>query len=360
MNVTELYGLAEWYKTKYPELYKRYYDLQTTLTHNANNPNQQPVEGGLNDLINFLREMNLGELSLQQLTLLSDLKVENLIGPTGAHDIAQTVKTASYDPASTASKLQAAVNAISLANERLSAFSTAVSNLGIAQSSYENEEGQFIVRVGFKNKAEIENIVNWKESSEEWFHIIRGLALVAGEAPENTKIVGVANGSIILVLATTCAMTSLLARIAKHISSAGKEVISLGSELESLRQKRFITKTMENEFAKLQKKAREEGLKAINDEIAALIPKETQGDVKTALEKSISSLLKFGEAGGELDFVVPPTENDAEISAEDDVGTITQNEIEKLREIVHQYQEAREAIKLLTHSKRGEGGALDL
>ncbi len=353
MNVTELYGLAEWYKAKYSELYKRYYDLQTTLSHNANNPNQQPVEGNLNDLVNFLREMNLGELSLQQLTLLSDLKVENLIGPTGAHDIAQTVKTASYDPASTASKLQAAVNAINLAHERLSAFSSAISNLGIAPSSFENEEGQFIVRVGFKNKAEIENIVDWRESSEEWFHIIRGLALVAGEAPENTKVVGVANGSIILVLATTCAMTALLARIAKHVSSTGKEVIALQSELESLRQKRITTRIMENEFVKLQKKAREEGLKAINDEIAALIPKETQGDAKAALEKSIGSLLKFGEEGGDLDFVVPPAENDAEISASDDVGTTMQNEIEKLREIVHEYQEARETIKLLTHSKRG-------
>lgn len=353
MNVTELYGLAEWYKTHFSELHKRYSALQATLSHNANQPNQQPVEAVLTELLTFLKEMNLGELSLQQLSLLSDLKVENLIGPTGAQNISQIVKTASYDPASTASKFQAAVNAINEAQTRLSAYSLAVTNLGVESSSLEYESGQFIVRVGFKNDAAIENIVSWKESSEEWYLIIRGLALVANEAPENTKIIGVANGSIIIILAATCAVTALLARIAKHITSTSRDIIAVQSELENLRQKKFATKTVEAEFVKLQKKSREEGLQAINDEIATLIPAGAQGDVKLALEKSIEKLLKFGEQGGDLDFVVPPVEKNANALVPDEAESATQQEIEKLRQIVYDYQEVRETIKLLTHSEKG-------
>lgn len=355
MNVTELYGLAEWYKTHFSELNKRYSALQATLSHNATQPNQQPVEIVLTELLAFLKEMNLGELSLQQLSLLSDLKVENLIGPTGAQNISQIVKTASYDPASTANKFQAAVNAIGEAQVRLSAYSSAVTNLGLESSSLEYESGQFIVRVGFKNDAAIENIVSWKESSEEWYLIIRGLAMVANEAPENTKIVGVANGSIILILAATCAVTALLARIAKHITSTSRDIIAVQSELENLRQKKFATKLVEKEFAELQKKSREEGLQAINDEIVALIPAGTKGDVKNALEKSIEKLLKFGEQGGDLDFVVPPASKDQNDSVSDEAESNANEEIEKLRQIVYEYQEVRETVKLLTHSEKGAG-----
>jgi hypothetical protein len=350
MNVTELYGLAEWFKAQYNELAKHYNALYTTLNHNATQPNQQPVESVLNDLISFLKGMNLGELSLQQLGLLADLKVENLLGPLGAQNISEMVKTASYDPASTANKLQAAANAIGQAQQHLTAYSVAVNNLGISPDVFNNEDGLFVVRVGFRNEASIENVVDWKNSSEEWYHIIRGLALVAGEAPEQTKIVGVANGSIILILAATCAVTSLLARIAKHITSTARDVVSLETAQEDLRQKRILTKVMESEFSKQQKKAREDGMKAINEELATAIPADAPGDAKNALEKSIEKLLKFGEDGGDLDFVVPP-EIEEGGAAREDATTAPRNDIEQLRKIVHDYQDTRESLKLLEHSQ---------
>jgi hypothetical protein len=353
MNVTELYGLAKWYGIYFGEMNRLYSALYTTLQHNSTQPNQLPVEEKLNELVLFLQGMRMQELSLHQMKLLTELDVGDILGPIGAQNVADVVKTASYDPASTATKLNAAVQATNNAQIKLAAYSSAVTGLGIPLQDYEPEEGIFIVRVGFKDNAAIQNIADWKNSADDWFMIIRGLALVAGEAPEDTKIVGVANGSIILVLATTCVVTSLLAKIAKHISGISKEVLGLGVELESLRQKKIMTKTMEAEFTKLQKKARDEGLKAINSELELSIVTnpEINGEAKVALEKSIEKLLKFGELGGDLDFIVPPQEENG-VEQTELGSTDTHSDIQQVRQLVEEYQQTREAIRLLEGSTK--------
>src|SRR5690606_37578263 len=111
--------------------------------------------------------------------------------------------------------------------------------LGIASESLDEKEGYVTVRVGFKNDASIRNVKDWKTSAEDWYQIVRGLALVCGEAPEDTKVVGASTGSVILILSATYTFSKLLATISKHITGIAKDVIGVRVALEDLRGKKL-------------------------------------------------------------------------------------------------------------------------
>jgi hypothetical protein len=143
--------------------------------------------------------------------------------------------------------------------------------------------------------------------------------------------------------------------ITKHITSIAKDIISVGIVREDLRQKKFLTKTIENDLAKQEKKIRDDGIAAINKELAKMIPANADGDAKNALERSISKLLEFGEHGGDIDFVTPPEDETPEGDG-DGENTNPANEaiteIEKVRRLIQEYQEEREAVKLLEDKSR--------
>ena len=348
MNVIELFELAEWYKSDFREMHKHYNTLHAVLQNNATQPTQQPVEEPLENLVAFLSGMDLGKLSLQQLKLLEQLGVGNLVGKVGAAYVVSTVKTATYDPSTTQHKIEAAMQRVSEAEEQLSAYASAVTELGIEPDTFEDVEGRIIVRIGFREDASIKNMSDWKSSSEDWYNIVRGLAMVAGEAPEDTKIIGATNGSVVLVLAATAAVTKLLAMISKHITGIAKNIISVGIARENLRQQKILTKTMETEFTKLEKKTRGDGIAAINKDLAKMVSKDAQGDIKSALEKSITKLLEFGESGGDVDFVAPPEAEPSEVEDENmELADEALAEIENIRDLILEYQEEREAVKLL-------------
>ncbi|WP_306226295.1 hypothetical protein [Bosea beijingensis] len=351
MDVLELYDLAAWYRRYNKNLNSLYSALHSILSQNASQPTQQPIEDQLDKLVEFLKEMDLGELSLQQVGVLDHLKVGHLLGPLGADFIERTVKTASYDPASTEKRVQEAIERLNLARQKMDEYYNSISNLEINHHETPSVSGRIIVRVGFKNEAAIENIVDWKDSSEDWHHIIRGVALVAGEAPENTKIVGASKGSIIIILATTVTVTKILAMIAKHAKSIAMDIIDVQNAIEDLRKKKLSNKTIEAELNKKINASKSEGISAINKDLLKLMPKNAPGDARNALEKSIEKLLKFGEDGGDLDFVSPPDEEIAEIDDEDEKqsGDAAAAEIQEARKIIRDYQTTREAMRLLEH-----------
>ncbi|ANT52017.1 hypothetical protein [Mesorhizobium amorphae] len=115
---------------------------------------------------------------------------------------------------------------------------------------------------------------------------------------------------------------------------------------------------MEAEFDRLQNEARAGAEKRIEAQIAAMVPGAVDGDKTNALGKAIQKLLRFGESGGEIDFVAPPP---PEEKPEDD-GTDDDAETKELvaailgaRNAILAYQEEREAVKLLS-DKTGDGG----
>lgn len=345
MNVQELNRLALWFGEEYPALNRLYSALISPLQHNANQAGKQPLESQMDDLIAHLNAMRFDSLSLQQLNLLSKLGVDHYLGRNGAAFVNSAIRTSEYDPVTASRKIEEAITSITKTQSSLEAYHSSVTALSAASQVLEDDPNHILIRVGFQNDAAINDVVDWKNYSKDWYEIIRGIALALGEAPEETKVVGASTGSIILILSGTLALTTILATFSKQIAGIAKDTISVMSEMENLRQKKILTKTMEAEFKKLEKERREEGIVQLLDDTKKLLPSDTDGEAQNALENSIKKLLTFNEKGGNVDFVAPDiSETDSGEAEEETVNEA----LAEARSAIQEYQTEREAVKLLT------------
>jgi len=348
MNVDELYRLGTWFADQFSELNRRYIALLEPINHNANQADKRPVESELNALMEFLAAQHFDELSIEQLKMLSALGVDAYIGPEGAAYVEASVRTSNYDPATAVQRLNEAIQSINSTRGKLAAYVDAVNNLEFGPDDVLAEEGLITIRVGFQNEVAINNVADWKDTSKEWYDIIRGLAMVCDESPEDVKVIGAATGSIILIMAGTAAFTALLAQISKHITTAAKDVIGVRMEVENLRQKKLLTRAIEIELKKIEKE-KTDGTVATIEKLLEGKLSGRGGDVGVALTASIKKLLTFSEKGGTVDFVAPDVEDsgdgDAESEAED--GGLKAALIEA-KAAIREYQGERESLKLLS------------
>ena len=345
MNVQELSRLAGWFAEEYPALNNLYTALVSPLQHNANQSSKQPLESQMEALIAYLRAMKFDALSIQQLNLLSKLGVDQFIGQKGADYVSSSIKTSEYDPVTAGRKIEEAINLINRTQSSLEAYRNSIKALGVEGKDLDGDLDHILIRIGFQNDAAINHVVDWKNYSRDWYDIIRGIALSIGEAPEETKVVGASNGSIILVLSGTLLLTTILAKFSKQISGIAKDTISVMTEIETLRQKKLLTKTMESELRKIEKDRRDEGIQALLDDTKKLLPPEADGEASNALENSIKKLLTFNEKGGNVDFVAPDVSESDDDDAEDQ--SAMNDALAAAREAIQEYQTEREAVKLL-------------
>jgi hypothetical protein len=346
MEVSELVDLADWYDRQVPSVQGAYSQLLNLLQHNASQPNQQPLEEALNSLTSALRDMTFDALSIQQLSVLEQLEAREYLGGDGVQFVDRTIRTATYDAATAAARIQIAVQNVNHAKVALADYRSAVQELRFPSTDLEQALDKIVIRVGFQNDANIDNVTDWRDYGEEWYNIIRGVALAANESPEDTKVIGAATGSVIIILAGTVAVSSMLAVIMKNITGTTKEVISVGVAMENLRQQKILTSTMEAEFKKVEAKKRAEATKTVMAELNKYLHKSVMGDAKIALEASVKRLLAFNEKGGMVDFVAPPdADEEADEGNEEGAGKL----LSDARRIIHEYQGEREALRLLTH-----------
>lgn len=344
MNVEELYQLGIWFSDQFPELQKRYAALHNPLTHNASQPDKRPLESELESLLEFLRGQHFDDLSLEQLKMLSSLGVDAYVGPDGAAFVERTVRTSNYDPATAVTRLNEAIQSISNARAKLAAYVDATNGLDLRPEESLAEEGLITIRVGFQNDVAIDNVVDWKNTAKEWYDIVRGLALVCDERPEDVRVVGAATGSVILILAGTAAFTALLARIAKHMTTTAKDVVGVRMEIENLRQKKLLTRAMEVELRRVEKEKSDNAI----DTVMGLLDRNLtgkDGDVPVALTSSIKKLLTFSEKGGTVDFVAPEVDEGDEGLGDEELKAA----LLAARTAIREYQGEREALKLLSH-----------
>lgn len=349
MNVIELKELADWFESYRPPLKKLFNQLQSILSNNANQTAQSPIGETLNELTHFMSQMDTSVLSVQQLAILQDLGLNKHVGKFGAQYISNLVVTSTYDPATTRDTFDEEIRLLSSGAEKLRAYANAVTELGIEESMYLPEEGRYIIRVGFRNDASINNIVDWKVSAADWHLIIRGVAIAAGETPEETSVIGATRGSLIMILAASATVTKLMAMISKHLTGIAKDFISVGMEIENLKQKKLLTASIKQELESQRDKLKDEGLEQLKKELLQNIGSEQGGEEATALNMAINKLLDFEEKGGDLDFVTPP-ETDTSDENEDTGPDNFSTELESVRQAILEYNEEREAIKMLTHS----------
>jgi hypothetical protein len=346
MNIDELRQLSDWFVLHFSELNSLYGGLLSPIQHNASQQSKQPVESQLDALLAYLREMKFDELSVQQLRMLSSLGVNGYIGRDGANFVESAIRTSDYDPTTAANKISVAVTTLSQAHSAFSAYRASLKPLGLDQSVDAGESHAITIRVGFQNDASIDNVTDWKESAKDWYDIIRGLALASNEAPEDTKVVGASTGSIILILAGTLSVTTLLALISGNVASVAKHVIGIGNQIEDLRHKKLLNSVIERELRKQEQDTKDKALSEIVDAIKLKIP-DLDGEKVAGLEGSIKKLLLFNEKGGNVDFVAPEVDG-ADPTSDPEGNKEIRTALVEARAAIHEYQSVREQIKTLT------------
>jgi len=110
---------------------------------------------------------------------------------------------------------------------------------------------------------------------------------------------------------------------------------------------------MEIEFKKLEKEKRDGAVTTIEALLEAkLIGKD--GEIKSALTKSIQKLLTFSEKGGSVDFVSPEEEGEEEEEGGADAAGDGALKIALMeaRDAIREYQVERESLKLLSDGSK--------
>jgi len=346
VNISELEKLAEWFLGQYPNVHGLYQNLMQPIQYNSSQPTKQPLENHLNELVGYLKSMRFDELSLQQMKLLNDLGALAYLGPEGAQFVDTVVKRSDYDPATAFQQLSQAAHLLTEANSGFEAYRASLSLLGLEKSVPSDEAEYITIRIGFHSDAAINNVTDWKESARDWYDIIRGISLAVNESPEDTKILGASTGSIILILAGTLSVTTILALISKNVASVARDVISIRNQIEELRNKKLLNDVIEKELKKQEQKKTLEAHAEIIEIISKKID-DLDGEKKNALDASIKKLLAFNEKGGNVDFVAPDSPEDDAADA-DPESVLPPNALAEARQAIHSYQEVREQIKLLT------------
>lgn len=347
MDIRELEKLAVWYGEHFDRIGPLYHALIAPIRHNATQPQKLPVEEPLTDLIRQLRRTNFEALSIEQLNLLDKLEVSQYLGQGGADYVDAIVRTANYDPTTANARLNEAVGKLGNVRSYLDNFLESLSQLTLRN---QEEESDFItIRVSFQNEASITNMTEWKRSAADWYDIIRGIAMIRDEAPEDIRVVSATKGSIILTLAAGAAVTELLARIAKHITGTAKDVLELAHSREDLKQKKMLTKVIADEFDRLTTERKANTIYEIVDSFKDVLG-DGAGDKLTALTKSVEKLLKFNEKGGTVDFVMPENDDEDEVD-EAKAQAAAPSDILAAKRAIQDYQKVREQVKLLSHHK---------
>lgn len=349
MEVSQVVQLAEWFQRHSKAIEPKYSALVGVLQNNSQQPSQQPVAEPLRDLNIALKDMPTSELSMLQLRVLEDLGVAELIGKRGRAWLKRKIQGTTYDPATTFNTVQQAHQKIEEAKRLLNEFKTAASKVGFSNGQALDAPTPYVFNVIFQEDVAINNVSDWKKTATDWEFIIAGVAGVAGEKAEDVAVVGVQNGSTIFTLSAAPIVTKLLATISKHIASIANDYLDIQLKRQQLERSNMYTKVMRDEFNRLESERRDNGKTKIMDSIKELAPTAKPEEL-AKLEKAIDRHVKFSEAGGEVDFILPPAlAEDADDYDEDLAQTV-----DDVRELIQEYRGELEQTKLLTHVEDDE------
>lgn len=338
-----------------PAISQRYNALKKKLDHNKSQPQKEPLREELDGLIEDLEAMHFDLLTNEELDLLGSLGVLQYLGHQGALFVSETVRTGDFDPASAASDISIAAQVLNSTQSKFDQTRTQLRELGLER---DNGEGELIdlplIRVRFKDGAAVDDVALLKKWIVNWFDISRGAALAAGETPQSVKVVGASNGSVIITLGTIASVTMILAVIAKNAGRIAREYLSIANDIEDLRQKKHLTKVIEDELKQQQTRLHETGVEDTLSEIRETVPQMIEQEVDNALRKSIEKYFSFYKQGGDVDFIPPRSGTEDAEEGEEDQGVIAQiqahaDENDRLVDLIENVRAQQAEIKQLTN-----------
>ena len=354
MDVNELVGLANWMNEHVNPTMSVYEQLASSMEQNATNGNKVPLREHLDAVQKALLDMPVSQLSYQQTDLLHDMEVRDLLGEKGWRFVERTVKEGNYDPASAAADIRTAKKHLDSALQQFEQTRQSLSAVGISGEPDYEASDNVTVRVRFKDAVEIENVTQLKKWSAEWYDISRGLAMAAGERPEDVEVKGATTGSLIIVLGTTLTVATIIALIMKQIASTVKSSMEIAHTLQDWKMRKVADAEVERVLLARRKSVEDGGVQDALELVREKIGARIAGDVENALKKSIEKMFQFTSKGGEVDMLPPPDPADDEElddAVAEAINTITEN--------VKEMRTLKAATQLLIEEKANDAPDAD-
>ena len=340
MNIDELLRLANWILKETSEVQENYQQVHGILRHNANRPNKRPLEKDLTELKLSLKSINLNQLSTAQINVLQKYEILNYLGKHGINFIKEIETRTGIDPVTATQNVDEAQEAIAEARKRAQKVVDSFEGIDLPEIIQpQREENLALLRIEFKEDASINNIIEWKSWAIVWSDISRGVSMALGKAPETIKVLGATRGSIILELGVACACAKLIAIIVNQIIATVAQFTQLEITKENLREKRLLNEQIEKAMNNQIKEIKDDGIKNITDLAEKSLENELNGEVLTALKKSVTKLFEFHQKGGGIDCIAP-----------EEVEGNSDNELMRLRETIENLRIAQQELKRLTHN----------
>lgn len=340
MNISELYELTKWIdlEIKEKEVFEKYQALFTILSQNTQpNQPQQPLDTQKNDLIEILLDVDLSKLSTHQLSFLESLGIASAISNEGVSAIKDILYRNVIDIATSVQELQKISTRVQNGIHKSDQIRAGLS--GCIFEKKESAEGA-LIRVTFQKDASMANLSDFKAWGNKWHEIGRGIAMAHGASPEDIRVTGATNGSIVLELATTYAIVKTTSAIILDVLKVAEKVLDIKKKVEEIRALKLDNDEAEKALLASAESEHDNGVATITEKFKTKLKltKGNKGDKVTALEKAVKDLVEFIESGGDVDFV--PTEDDEEDISDSDAAERQQlrtqfDEIRRLEKKVH-------------------------
>lgn len=356
MNITELYRLTEWIRAniqgrnipnKYQELYN--------LVHRNSQPNQAkvPFEDQRADLEKTISELPLFELSNEQRELLARLEISQYVGETGVTTLNDLFTRQALDIVTVANRLQQTIEKINSGIARANNIGNGLKDI---VDTTKVPQSMPILRVTFTRDASIQDVTELESWSKVWSSIGRGVAMTLGMAPQDLKVVGASEGSIVLELTSHVEIIAIFNFIVMAALHHAKDFLQIRKLSAETKKAKIEAKTAELFQEKLRAEldnARKNSADQIATEVLKQFPsdKARTGEVNTALSLSIRELIKFMEKGGQVDCVVPKEPSAGDVKA---AAQITAEDIKRLTADVENIRKLEAELKLLGNDDKDE------
>ena len=346
MNTTELYQLTEWIDTnvRAKNIAKKYQVIHTTLAQNANPGQQNAIEPLKEDLINSITEIELEQLTVDQIAFLTRMGIAEYVGENAIKHIEDILFRNTLDHATASAEFNKIFDSI---NNGLAKSKQIKSGLTDLIDPEELPENEALIRVGFVKDSAVNNVDDLKKWSGVWFDIGRGIAMAHGKTPKDVRVIGAKKGSIVIEFAVAYAIAKTTGKIILFALQVADKVLEIKKKAVEVRgmelKNKQIAAELEQEAKDLIEEKKQSITELIFDELG--VNNQVDGEKRTALENAIKKLIEFIERGGEVDCILPD-------EVEDGKSSINAEDIKAIREEFRDIRALENKIKRLEYKDK--------
>ena len=344
MNTSELFNLTVWIKTEIEgtSLQKKYQELQSILQQNTVvNRQKAAFHNQKEALLTLIKNIPLYSLTKDQIAFLDKLGIGHVLGEEGINTIEDVLYRNALDMATAAGRIQQMIQVLNSGIEKARKINDGMTGCVLLEQHKLDDD--ILVRISFTGHASMANVKDFRNWGKTWYEIGRGIAMVHNSSPEDIRIVGATNGSIVIEMAVIASIATTASSIILAALKVAERVLEIKKKAEEIRGLKLLNKKLALDLEKEAETEKKGGVVQISAEMIKElnINLNTEGDKVTAFEKAVANLVNFIESGGEVDFVAPMKEN------KDEDGDTVSPEYESLRNTFTKIRQLENRVKLL-------------